>query len=214
MSVTDTYVANDIVYRTLENGDANASFPTLLTSMFTSTEIVDSMNRVQQKFMLETGMILTRAAAIPGAVGVKAYALPTDNILVRRATWTTGAGDIKALTNTDTWELDNAMNGWPSDIGEPLAWWDTTLPQQEIGIAPAPDAVGSIGILYIALATTLTGLGINLTVPDDWSPYITWGTLGELLESDGQAFDPLRAKYCWQRFAEGVELARLVLGGA
>lgn len=231
MSVTDQYVLNEVIYKTLENGSANAN-GTLLTQMLSITEIIDSMNRVQQAFMLDTGMIVKRVV-IGGAIGVNRYDLPTDSIRPRRITWITGAlgygqapygaspygegstlgADIKALTRVDTWELDNGMNDWPSDLDIPIAWWETTLPQQQIGIAKAPLNIGDIGLLYVALATTLTGAGITLTVPDDWSPYILYGTLNELLSSDGPSYDPVRAKYCRQRYDEGVELARLVLGG-
>lgn len=235
MSVLDTEVANQLVYRMLENGNADAAFPSLLTTMFTSSELIDSLNRVQQAFMTDTGLILTRSAPIPGVVGQTKYPLPTDNLLVRRVTWTgipddgigwnqggyseggyggsDGTVRTRALTQADTWELDNAIPDWPYDNATPLAWWDTTLPQQTLGIAKAPSDAGFIGILYIALATVLTGLGVALTVPDDWTPYVLWGTIAELLGSDGNSFDPVRAQYARRRYDEGVELARLVLGG-
>lgn len=117
------------------------------------------------------------------------------------------------LTNVDTWELDNATSN-PLDTGTPIAWYENTLDQQEFGIAPVPNTNGTIGFLYVQLATALTGLGVNLVVPDDWAPYVMWGALAELLSSDGPSFDPVRAAYCSRRYEEGVELARLVLGGS
>lgn len=223
MSVQDTYVINDVIYKLLENGNADAA-GTLLTSMFTMTEIIDSMNRVQQEFMLETGMIMTRTT-IAGVVGTPRYALPVDSIRPRRLTWTDTTPVTSSLSQVDTWELDNGQPTWPYDLGTPLAWWENTLPQQMVGIAPTPANNGTIGLLYIALATTLgNGYGVNgygsggyggvmFTVPDDWTPYILYGTLSELLSSDGPAFDPVRASYCRQRYEEGIELARIVLGG-
>ncbi len=212
-TVTDTYVANDVVYRMLENGNADAAFPTLLTNMFGSQEIIDSMDRVQQNFLLETGMIVTQAT-IAGQVGKPRYDLPADSIRPRRLTWN-DAADLKTrvLTQVDTWELDNGASNWPSDRDIPIAWTENTLPQQTVRIAKTPINDGTISLLYIALAATLTGAGIVLAVPDDWSPYILYGTLAELLSSDGQSFDPVRADYCSRRFQEGIELARLVLGG-
>jgi hypothetical protein len=118
-----------------------------------------------------------------------------------------------ALTQTDTWQLDNAMLEWPTDAGTPIAWHENTLPQQQLAIAPTPDDVGQLGLLYIAFTEILDGSGIALSIPDDWAPYIVWGALSELLSSDGPAYDPVRAQYCDQRFHEGIELARLVLGG-
>lgn len=118
------------------------------------------------------------------------------------------------LTNVDTWELDNSPASNPLDTGTPIAWNENLLDQQRFSLAPTPANNGTIGFLYIQLATTLTGLGVNFAVPDDWTPYIMWGALAELLGSDGSAYDPVRANYCVQRYNEGVELARLVLGGS
>lgn len=117
------------------------------------------------------------------------------------------------LTQVDTWELDNSTSN-PLDTGTPIAWNENLLDQQRFSLAPTPANNGTIGFLYIQLATTLTGLGVNFAVPDDWTPYIMWGALAELLGSDGSAYDPVRANYCVQRYNEGVELARLVLGGS
>src|SRR5436190_14021713 len=202
MSVTDQYVANEVVYRVLENGANDAAFPTLLTDMFAPQEILDSMNRVQQAFLLETGSVVTRTT-IAGSVGTPRYDVPADSIRPRRLTWT-DASDLKTrvLTQVDTWELDNGASNWPSDRDIPIAWTETTLPQQTVGIAKNPLNDGVIGLLYIALAATLDGTGILLAVPDDWSPYIVWGTLSELLSSDGPSFDPVRAQYCSRRFQE------------
>jgi hypothetical protein len=215
--ITDAYVTNDVIYRVLENGDADANL-TLLTSMFTLPEILSSMNRVQQKFLLDTGITLTRTV-LPAEGGKARYDLnPTtlggnDSIRPRRLTWTDSTGAVKVLTQVDTWELDNGLDDWPSEAGTPVAWYENTLQQQQIGLAPTPGDVGQIGLLYVALSDALDGSGIALDVPDDWTPYIVWGTLAELLSSDGPAFDPVRASYCSQRLEEGVELARLVLGG-
>ena len=214
MSVLDSYIANDCVYRVLENGNADAAFPTLLTSMFSSQEIIDSMNRVQQAFLLDTGMIVTRRT-ITGQVGKPRYDLPADSIRPRRLTWNDTSDSLtRVLTQVDTWELDNGASNWPADRDIPIAWTENTLPQQTVNIAKKPSNDGTIGLLYVALAATLTGLGINLTIPDDWTPYVLYGTLAELLSSDGQSYDPVRADYCTQRYSEGVELARIVLGGA
>jgi len=186
----------------------------LLTTMFTVQQIFDSMNRVQQKFLLDTGIHCVRTT-IGGVVGQGTYALPVDSTRPRRLTWTDST-DLKtrALTQVDTWELDQGFPDWPSDQAIPIVWWETTLPQQQVGLAKTPANNGTIGLLYVQLAATLAGTGVTLVVPDDWSPYILWGTLAELLSADGQSFDPLRAQYCRRRYEEGVELARLVLGGS
>jgi len=212
MAVTSTDIQSSVIYRMLENGDANAA-GTLQTSMFSLTEIWDSMNRILQQFLLETGIVVTRTT-IAGTAGTGLYALPVDSIRPRRVTWTDTTPSTQTLTQADTWELDHATAQWPSDSDGPLVWYENNLDQQEIGLANAPATNGIIGLLYIKLAAVINGPGVVLLIPDDWTPYIIWGTLGELLSSDGTSFDPARATYCSRRFEEGIELAKLVLGGA
>lgn len=87
--INDTYVANDIIYRLLENGDADANIllgSPLLSNQFTIAEIIGCINRVQQQFSMETGLILTQAT-IPAAVGQATYDLPIDSIRPRRVSW-------------------------------------------------------------------------------------------------------------------------------
>jgi hypothetical protein len=86
MAVLDTDALKEITYKVLENGAADATGSGLLTSMFSIQEIIDSMNRVQQDFLLETGMIVTRTSITP-AIGQSKYDLPSDSIRPRRVTW-------------------------------------------------------------------------------------------------------------------------------
>src|SRR6267142_2538532 len=236
VSVNDTELINSAIYRLLENGNADANL-TLLTDMWSLQEIIDALNQRQQKFLLDTGIIGARTT-IAVTQGVSQYDLPVDNIMPRRLTWITSGGGggtgygvggygeggygvggtvagatITALTRVDSWELDNGQPDWSSDDSTPIAWYDNTLGQQKVGIT-RPNQNGTIGLLYIQLAATLTGLGIAMTIPDDWTPYVLWGALADLLNHDGPAYDPVRSKYCEQRYQEGIELARLVLKGA
>lgn len=234
MSVLDTELGNNVIYRMLENGDADADITLpapLLTSMFSKQAILDAVDRVQQHFLLDTGMIVTRTT-IPGLANVSKYDTPINSIRPRRVAWTmpnpnagwdlqpwdsgpwNGAANVTAaLEQVDTWELDNGAEQWPSQQSTPIAWYENQLAQQRIAISPAPSTNGTVGLLYIALAAVVTGAGVPLAVPDDWTPYILWGVLDELLGSDGAAYDPVRAQYCGRRYSEGVELARIVLGG-
>jgi len=140
--------------------------------------------------------------------GVAALALKDTSSSTTSTTYVT-----RALTQVETWELDHGYQQWPADAAIPIAWLEDDQPQQVVELAATPINPGVISLLYVQLATTLTGAGVALSIPDDWTPYILWGTLAELLSSDGQAFDPLRAQYCSRRYEEGVELARVVLGG-
>lgn len=211
-TVTDSDLLKEASYHLLENGDADASSTSLLTTMFTIAQIVDAFNQRQQVFLRDTG-IVNIPSTIAATPGIANYDAPFDTIAIRRVVWSDANNVTHALTRSDTWELDYGQPTWPYTTGDPVAWYETTLPNLRFGINP-PANVGQLSLWYVGLAQTLDGSGIQLLIPDDWTPYVKWGALGDLLSGDGEANDPRRADYCFQRYAEGVELARLVMTGA
>jgi hypothetical protein len=88
VSVLDTELLNNAIYRLLENGNADAA-GTLLTDMFTVPQIVDALNQRQQKFLQDTGMVGIRTT-ITANQGQSVYDLPADSIMPRRLTWIDG----------------------------------------------------------------------------------------------------------------------------
>ena len=57
------------------------------------------------------------------------------------------------------------------------------------------------------------GSGIPLLVADAWAPYLKYGVLADMFSKDGRGQDLLRARYCEQRFAEGIALASVLVDG-
>lgn len=211
MSVTDQSLIKEAQYSLLENGDADANGTSMLTSMFTITQLIDALNQSQDRFLRDTGIVLAQSGFV-ASQGQGLYDLPTDCIAPRRVAWRGADGVVKALVRSDTWEQDHGLYTWPVAAQDPISWYENPLPNLRVGLAPPPSNAGQAELLYIQLGQTLTGAGIALLVPDDWTPYVKWSALSLLLSADGEGFDPQRAAYCEQRYMEGVELARLVLG--
>lgn len=211
-TVTDLDILKACEYALLENGDANADGTAFLTSTWTPAKLTAWMNDRQNRFLKETAAIITRTTQ--GATALQnRYSAPTSSVILTRLSWTNADSDTVALTQADAWQLDNGNHQWQTDAGTPIAWGQSINPTLTYDIAPAPADVGTIGILYVALGTTLTGAGVVLSVPDEWAPFVKWGVLADALAADGQGCDPERAAYCEQRFSEGVELARVMMRG-
>lgn len=205
---TDLYKESQ--YTLLENGSADANGTSMLTTMFTIADIQDAIAQRQAEFIRDTGIIVLRAT-VGTTPGSGEYALPVDNSIPRRLAWHPASGKITGLSRTDTWGADNGLSTWTSTPGEPIAWLQTTLNNQKFSLIPPPDAPGQIDLLYSQLPDSIPSG--NVGIPDDWVEYVKWGALGDLLGREGESSDPVRAGYCWQRYSEGVELARLVLMG-
>lgn len=213
-NVTDLELLKRITYALLENGDADANGTTFLTSQFSIAETIDNMNLIQERLLKDCAPVLLRATqgSVPGQTR---YILPADWIYTRRITWQAQAsGKAKALIPVDSYSLDRGTPDWEQNTGTPRYYNDgSNLPTLEIEIAKAPSQAGTLGLQYVPQPPTLTGLGVNLMVPDELESAALYGTIGELLSSEGEGCDPERAKYCEQRYSLCVEMANaLILG--
>lgn len=209
-TVTDRDLMKTMTYQLLENGGAAATGTSLRTGMFSIQQMIDSLNSAQRRFMMDTGCVQSRATIV-GIAGQARYTLPTDYIQTRRLSWTDANSVTVGLVPADTWQYDNAMQAWAQDAATPLAYSDSDLPTRTTELAPPPDDIGSIGLLYVAFSALLDGSGIVLTVPADYSPVVKWLALAQLLNADGVGYDPQRGQYCMSRYAEGVELCKVLL---
>lgn len=209
MSVTDLELIKTMTYQLLENGSGEATGTSLLTSMFSIQQIIDSINNAQRRFMMDTAAIQIRSN-IGGVAGQTRYTLPENYIQSRRLSWETPAGVFTGLVPSDTWQFDNGQSMWAQDAGTPVAYSESGLPTRTVEIAPTPIDTGTIGLLYVALSNNIDGTGIAMTVPDDYTPVIKWLALAQLFNADGVGYDPQRGSYCMSRYAEGVELCKVL----
>ena len=209
--VTDAALILQLEYMLLENGDADAD-GTLLSTMFTTTDFANALDRAQKQFFKDTGIVQT-SSTVGVIAGQTRYNLPARTIQLKRVTFTDFDGDIKVLSRSDGFALDRGASNWTVDSSEPYAFISSHHGTLKFEIAPVPNDVGTLGPLTVQLPTDLDGSGVPLEVPDDFAPYILYGALSSLLGDEGEANDPQRAAYCDQRYQEGVELVRLMLGG-
>ena len=210
--VTDKELTNAAQYRLLENAGATAG-AAWFTSMFTTTQFLNALNQRQQMFLKDTGAIVTRATQ--GATPQQQrYPLPPDWIATVRLTFQPVDDSKYSLVRTDAYQLDQGMSDWNYTYDAPFCFQESTLPTLQVEIAKPPNDAGDLGLLYVALPTTLDGSGIALSIPDEFAPYVLYGALADLLGQDGEGKDLKRANYCQQRYAMGVELAKAMLQGA
>lgn len=171
----------------------------------TRDEVVGAVNQRIAKFLVETGLIRKRAT-IALLAGQVEYDLPTDVIEIRRVDL-----DGAALNRLDELQLDVGRPGWQLETGTPFAYIEEPRPSLTIKVVPIPTVGGTVTINYVPLPEAVTACN-PLPIPATFVPYIKWGALADLLAKEGEANDPQRAAYCEERFSEGIELARALLG--
>jgi hypothetical protein len=206
-SVTVCEIFNQIQEALLEVPDEGQAFG---SGLWTIPEVLGYMNLRISRFLMETGVVQTRSTQAATA-GDAIYNLPGDLIDLRRVAWTSGA-TTKVLPRSDAFEADMGMGQWDLTPGVPQVSMQVPEGSLEIRVAPLASADFTLDLVYVADLPPVTNDCAPFPIPDEWTVYIKWGVLADMLSKEGEANDPQRAAYCNKRWSEGVSLARLYMG--
>lgn len=219
MSITDQQVFNEIQAQLLETQNSGASYS---SGHWTASEVISYANQRQSEFCKLTGILLSRAT-LPTVPQINRHPLPTNWITTHRVVFqaapdpqTNIPGEYTEVPRGDGFEADHAAVDWPFNFatdGVPHLYTDGEVPTLQLQVMPATSAIGVLQILYVALPATLTGLGVALTVPDEFVPAIKWGIISDMLGKVGRAQDPVRALWAEAQYQLGVEAAKVMLAG-
>lgn len=180
-------------------------------SVWTNTQVVKYLNERLTRFELETGLI-KQITTIPVAAGVATVDLPTNLVDLYRLTWLQ-SGVTYVLNTVDKFTMDNGQPGWEVTTDTPWGYIEDPLDPLTIQLVPTPTSAGTLGV-YMAfdLGTMTGGVDEILPIPNCFTPAIKYGVMADMLSQEGEANDPERSSYCENRYQEGVQIARLLLG--
>lgn len=202
----DTEVLTEVASAVLEDGAFSSG-------LWTVAEILQYATLRQFRFLKRT-----RATAVYATLGwvpgQPEHDLPADHIETIAARWHSFVDDTWVpVPQSDSFELDHVTPETALTVDPPQGFRDSDLATLRIALGPAPIAPGELEIIYVALSLVLDGTGIAFEVPDAFVPYLKYGILADMLAKEGRGQDLLRARYCEQRFEEGVALAASLLEG-
>lgn len=120
----------------------------------------------------------------------------------------------RTLVRTDAYQLDHGFSTWQQQFGTPTVYNESDLPTLTVELAPAPNDVGTLLLLFVPQPATLDANGTFLTVPDEVELAVLFGAMADLLSSDGESNDPQRAAFCESMYSIIVDLTNSLLGGA
>lgn len=197
---TDQELLNEIQYHLLETPNNGNS---MTSDMWTVQELIAAINANQNWFSARAPLILNRgSASLSGwtpAVETPVWDLSTDFpdlIDIYRASW-----DGRGLQRGSSFWLHQVETGTPD-------YYIMRIGTLQMELHPAPTSAGTLELIYTEAPTYLSNTGVTVSVPDDFSQYIKWGALSDLLKKEGQSHDPVRARYAEMRLNEGITLAR------
>lgn len=206
-TITDDDLLGEIEAHFLEP----VSNPWTGTDQFSITAIQSSMENIRDNFLLETGIYITRTT--PGGVPPPTGRIQLNQSIIdiRRAAWQ-DSSTLKtyALHRTDEYAGGAYSPSWLQTPALPYQYSVALTPPVSLQLIPAPSNAGTLD-----LCTTNSGPTLNLNpsvpvilgVPDDLCWAVKYGTMAELLSSDGDARDPQRAKLCDDLYRLGISVA-------
>lgn len=184
------------------------------SGIWSPAQIIQYVNDRQRKFLSESGVSVMVAYQAGQALQSR-YAVPQNVIDIRRVAWASESSPTTyiELPRADGWELDHGRSGWPTKQAKsPSVYMEDHQPSLTIELNPSPTDSGELELIATAQGEQVDGSGILLSVPDDYTPYLAWGVRADMLAGEYEGNDPIRAAHCEQRFAEGIELARIMTG--
>jgi len=143
------------------------------------------------------------------------HPLPEDWMATVRITWATVSTNVpkREVIRSDSWEADHGLLDWPTTSGQPKVYMDGDATPLTIQLAPLPSEDGRLEVTYVPSCNPIDGNGTSLDVADEFAPTVKYGVLSDMFSKVGRANDPIRAKYCSDRFQMGVEIAQALLKG-
>lgn len=167
-----------------------------------------ALARARNEYTLDaqTPLVAGDFAAAPPPTG----RMPLDQsvVLVQRMAWkdlTTGI--YHPLRRQDALASDSANYLWNLTPHLPFAYSTAETRPIEVQFIPPPAANGRLYLVYVESRNLAIAEGTLLSVGDEAVHGVKWRALYELLAGQGQAYDPLRARYCLERYNAFVRAA-------
>lgn len=206
MSLLDQTLLDDIQRLVIEGPpapDLGVSWP---SGLWTRDEVLAYANQRLQRYLQET-LVTASWSDQPLIPGQPIHQLPeawmhTAHVLVEQA------GTTTPLDSVSRAEADLTLYGWQQQMGRPLGYVELQTGTLSWEIIPTPLVGGLLHLFGTWLAQELDGNGVEIGLPDDLVPYLTYGVLADLFGKQGRAFNlPLR-DYCEDRWQEGIAVGR------
>ena len=180
------------------------------TDMFTIDDIVKSIERRRNQFLLETGCVQSVLTYL-GAPDTSGKIELAETVMdVRAAHWITVDGVATPMFRSDEIAARTFKSAWAQTPGVPTSFSTILDNFPHVQLMPPALDEGTLEIVATSAGAPINAAvpGTILGIPDDFAWVIKYGVLCDLLSTDPQSRDDTRSTYCEKRWKEGVELAR------
>lgn len=208
-SITDRNLINSIEYSIVEPITTNWATSWTGTEQFSMDDITRAIERRRNQFLSLVACHITRTQTLFTTPSSTGRLTLSDSIIdIRRVAWKDLTNLYTPLYISDEFEALTLTNNYENSPAKPETFSTILNSPKGIQLIPPPNDLGTVDILSVTNPTNLDpSINVLLNIPDDFTWIIKWGALADLLGKDSQAYDPIRSKYCEQRYEEAVQIA-------
>jgi hypothetical protein len=210
MSITYGQLFGQIQEHFLQTNDSGVTWVGV-----SQTEVLSAFNSTLSKINNQISILRGSNSDASSTAAIRTLNANTQNLT--RILWLE-SGVYYPLVRTDYTQLDYGRPGWQALTGTPDSYIEHVYDNSvKIQLVPAPASAGVLVSYYTQLpllSAISLGTAVGSDMPDAVAPYIKWGAVAELLGREGPLNEPARAAYAEERFQEGLQLIKLMLGGS
>lgn len=198
-TVTDAAVLTNIGYRLGE---------TTATGQFTTAQQVRALERVRNDFLTRTGVHLTQGTAAVTASQPEVD-LPESVVALRRVVFHGVSGRYSTVSPSSEL-LAEVLGGGSLREGMPRNYSVVSAAPLTIRLAPIPAESGTLEYVSVSSGASLDTTQVTPTligIPDDFTPFLEWGTIALLL-ADERSQDAERMTAASALYELGVVVAQ------
>lgn len=181
------------------------------TTQFTINDILDAMNARRNEMIQKSFCRIAQLTPIPAPANNQRFFLPDNVLEVIRVRFIPADSEASPIT---LWRDDElAQNMFePQHVQQansnPLNYGVIASPQLAVQVDVAPAAPGTWDVIALVSGAQLNAGQVPALVgiPDDFTPFLVWGCLQDLLSSESEATDEIRARFAMQRYMDGLKL--------
>ena len=145
--------------------------------------------------------------SLPISANASRVILPDNALDVRRVRFVPATGSAVTLERGDAESFRTFTPSYLQTVGSPLRYDVISGPPLALTLDAGVPVSGALQTLIMqAEAVPSPPSATPLGIPDDYAWVPLFGALADLLSSQEESLDLVRAKYCAQRYAEGLKL--------
>lgn len=180
-----------------------------MTAQFTIGQITNALERRRNQFVLDSRAPLTFSTVAAPAPPDNVVTLDQSVSLITRAAWIDATtGIVTPLRRTDPFGSQSYNPVWNLNPAKPYGYSQVESMPGTLVLVPPPAGPGSIHLTYAQTLALATADGTSLALPDEFAFAVKYGAMYEAMSTNSQGYDPIRSKYCSERYDAAIELSK------